>query len=195
MRRLIKAALNVFARHAMVRRGKVKIANGSDFAFYKLHMREDCSLSVGRECDLHCRISFDREKGSVTIGDRCYIGASHIVCADDVAIGDDVIVSWGVTIVDHNSHSLDWHGRENDVKDWKTGKKDWSRVRSAPVNIKDKVWIGFNASILKGVTIGEGAVIGACAVVSRDVPPYTVVAGNPARVLGAIDGDTIVRND
>jgi galactoside O-acetyltransferase len=56
-------------------------------------------------------------------------------------------------------------------------------VHLAPVKIQDKVWIGFNAIVLKGVTIGEGAVVGAGAVVTRNVPAYTVVAGNPARPI------------
>lgn len=194
MRRSIKGVLSLIAKHARSRQGYVTIGARSFFLFYKLHMRRGCDVRVGNDCDLHCRISFDREQAKVAIGDRCYIGASHIVCANQVLIGNDVIVSWGVTIVDHNSHTLDWSGRAHDVLEWKTGQKDWAKVRSAPVRIEDKVWIGFNASILKGVTIGEGAVIAAGAMVSRDVPPYTVVAGNPGRVIGRIDGDTIRRD-
>jgi len=57
-------------------------------------------------------------------------------------------------------------------------------VTSKPIMIEDDVWIGFNAAILKGVTIGKGAVVGACAVVLHDVPPYTIVGGNPARRIG-----------
>jgi galactoside O-acetyltransferase len=63
------------------------------------------------------------------------------------------------------------------------GVKRWDFVSVRPVRIGDKVWIGFGASILKGVNVGEGSVVGAKAVVTRDVPPYTVVAGNPARVV------------
>lgn len=193
MRRFIKGILSRVARHGRAHLGRVTIGTRSTFLFYKLHMRRNCDVRVGDDCDLHCRVSFDRERARIAIGDRCYIGASHIVCAEYVAIGNDVIISWGVTIVDHNSHALDWADRANDVLEWKSGEKDWLKVRSKPVRIGDKAWIGFNASILKGVTIGEGAVVGAGAVVSRDVPPYSVAVGNPARVIGTIDGDSILR--
>ena len=63
------------------------------------------------------------------------------------------------------------------------GRKVWDHVAHAPVIIADKVWIGFNVSVLKGVTIEEGAVIGACSVVTRDIPPYALAVGNPARVI------------
>ncbi|MEI7431602.1 MAG: acyltransferase, partial [Betaproteobacteria bacterium] len=119
----------------------------------------------------------------VAIGDRSYIGASHFVCHSRIDIGDDVIISWGVTIVDHNSHSLDWRKRNTDVLLWLQRKKDWVGVKVAPVVIKDRVWIGFGASILKGVTLGEGAVVAAGSVVTKDVPAFTVVGGNPARVI------------
>jgi len=92
-------------------------------------------------------------------------------------------MSWGVTVVDHDSHSLNWTERQHDVADWTRGVKRWDSVTVRPVRIGNKTWIGFGASILKGVSVGEGAVVGANAVVTRDVPPYTVVAGNPARVV------------
>ncbi|MCF2661720.1 hypothetical protein I6E42_06300 [Pseudoflavonifractor phocaeensis] len=60
---------------------------------------------------------------------------------------------------------------------------DYSRIASAPIVIKDRAWLGFNAIILKGVTIGDGAVVGAGSVVTKDVPDYAVVGGNPDKIL------------
>lgn len=64
-----------------------------------------------------------------------------------------------------------------------TVNKDWSNVKSKPIKICDKVWIGFDVVILKGVTIGEGAIIGAGAVVTKNVEPNSIMAGNPAVVI------------
>jgi galactoside O-acetyltransferase len=72
------------------------------------------------------------------------------------------------------------------VLDWAKGHKDWSKVTIRPVVICDKAWIGFGVKILKGVTIGEGAVIAAGSVVTKDVPPRHVVGGNPARIIRAL---------
>lgn len=119
----------------------------------------------------------------ITVGDRCYIGKSHLVAAEKISIGNDVVIAWGVTIVDHNSHSVDWSIRRQDIINWHKGIKDWMDIGIAPINIADRVWIGFNAIIMKGVTLGEGCVVGAGSVITKDVPPYVIVAGNPARII------------
>lgn len=170
--------------------GKVSLALGarSRIRLDLVTSTPNCAVSVGDDCIINARLSFDRSGAQFRCGSRCYIGASHIVMAERVELGDDVVISWGVSIVDHNSHSLEWSERAADVMDWHSGKKDWRNVKIAPVTIHDKVWIGFNAIILKGVTIGEGAVIAAGAVVTRDVAPYTVVGGNPARAIGRSSG-------
>lgn len=64
--------------------------------------------------------------------------------------------------------------------------KDWATVQSAPIRIGDKAWIGMNSLVLKGVTIGEGAIIGAGSVAASDIPSWTVAVGNPAHVVKEI---------
>ncbi|CCV14989.1 acyltransferase [Mesorhizobium sp. STM 4661] len=139
--------------------------------------------TIGENGIINCYFSFDRPGAQITIGRDCYIGKSHLVAAERVSIGNDVVISWGVTIVDHNSHSLDWKQRAKDVADWRHGKKDWTDIGIAPVTIDDNAWIGMGVTILKGVTIGKGAVVGAASVVTKDVAPFAVVAGNPARLI------------
>jgi galactoside O-acetyltransferase len=174
-------------------RGKLACSIGrrSKVLLHRVVARGNNRLRVGEDSLIQCRVMFDRKGAEVTIGDRCYVGASTLVSAQSIELGDDIMISWGVTIVDHNSHAIKWEDRKRDVLDWIKNKKDWAHVKTGPVRIKDKAWIGFNASILKGVTIGEGAVVGAGAVVTRDVPDYVVVAGNPAmpvRNLGSSQG-------
>ena len=149
-------------------------------------------LTVGENCFLNAAFIFEAKTGEIRVGDRCYVGAnSSILCRNGVSFGSDVTIAWDVTIYDHDSHSMDWRDRAAMVQLFyeRYGKPDcfdrldWSNVRSAPIVIQDRVWIGFGATILKGVTIGEGAVVAARSVVTRDVEPYTVVAGNPARSI------------
>ena len=153
-------------------------------------------LRVGERCLLNATVTFESTAGLVEIGDRTYIGSdTQIISRDRISIGCDVTMAWGITIYDHNSHSFDWRQRRRVVDHFVRNygrpqcfdELDWSDVRTAPIVIGDRVWIGFGALILKGVTIGEGAVVGANSVVSRDVEPYTVVAGNPAVVLRRLE--------
>ena len=156
---------------------------GTRIGWRTLLHRPSGALSIGSENMIYCRFSFDRPDARISIGDRCFIGRSLIVAASEVEIEDDVLVSWGVTIVDHNSHPLAAELRKDEVREYAQGRKNWTHVEMGKVTLKKNCWIGFNAVILKGVTVGEGAVVGACSVVTRDVPPHSIVAGNPARVL------------
>jgi acetyltransferase-like isoleucine patch superfamily enzyme len=169
------------------RSGAVSIGQGTAVAWRRIRNVAGNRLSIGQSSIIQANIRFEDRGGEIRIGNRAYIGKSDLVCYRSIVIGDDVVMSWGITITDHDSHSLDWQHRRNDVLDWGKGRKDWTHVAHAPVVINDKAWIGFNVSVLKGVTIGEGAVVGACAVVTSDVPPYSVVVGNPARVVRKLE--------
>lgn len=157
-------------------------------------------FKVGEKTMMNAQVVFESRYGLVQIGKRSYIGsATQIICRNKVTIGDDVTIAWGVMIYDHNSHSLDWRQRAKVVEQFYVSygapccyeSLDWTDVASAPIMIGDRSWIGFDAVILKGVSIGEGAIVAARSIVTRDVEPYTVVAGNPAVVvkhLNVLDG-------
>jgi galactoside O-acetyltransferase len=150
-------------------------------------------LEIGENSHIFSKFSFLRPAAKIRIGKRCQLGNSQFICADKIEIGDDVIMAWGSTVMDSDSHALLWEDRKKDVlqglSDYKTNPdnfishKDWSKIHSEPILIGSKCWIGFEVAILKGVTIGEGSVVGARSVVTKNVPPYTVVAGNPAKVI------------
>ena len=106
---------------------------------------------------------------------KCYMSNTVIVATKRIVIGNNVMIGGGVTIVDSDFHSLDYN-------DWGTW-RDLQRKRSEEVVIGDNVFIGMEALILKGVHIGNGCVIGARTVVTKDIPSYSVVAGNPCRVI------------
>ncbi|APG10507.1 acetyltransferase [Bradyrhizobium japonicum] len=176
------------------RSGTVALGRGTSLAWRRLRRVRGNRLTIGDESIVHANIIFEDQGADIRIGSRTYIGLSNLICFRSVTIGDDVLVSWGATIVDHDSHSLEWDLRRNDVRDWARNQKTWTHVPTAPVVVADKSWIGFNVTVLKGVTIGEGAVVAACSVVTRDVPPYALVAGNPARVIRMLsDNDSAER--
>lgn len=117
-----------------------------------------------------------RTKGSqITIGHHCGLTGVVVVAASSVTIGDRVLIGSNAVIADTDFHPLAPEDRLIDINAGKT----------EPIVICDDVFIGTQAMILKGVTIGAGAVVGARSVVTRDVPPGAIVAGNPARIIGS----------
>lgn len=114
------------------------------------------------------------EEAGITLGDYVLLtGATRILAANHITIGDACMLARGVVVSD-----CDWHGLYDRVT--ATGE-------TAPVVLRRNVWVGDGAFIGKGVTIGEHSVVGARAVVTRDVPPHVVVAGNPARIVKELD--------
>ena len=116
----------------------------------------------------------------ISIGSGCTIGAfNHITAVNRIVIGDNVLTGKWVSITDNN------HG---DLSPESADIPPLKRVVTSkgPVVIGNNVWIGDKATILPDVTIGDGAVIGANSVVTKDVPPYAVVAGNPAVIIKTV---------
>lgn len=131
-----------------------------------------------------CRGILRRElfgDGDIEIGDDVYVGDDCIVsCSERITIGAGTLLGHGVQIFDNNSHPVDPEARK---LDWAAITSGGARqnVASAPVAIGAGAWIGFGAFVLKGVRIGDAAIIGAGSVVTHDVEPGAVVAGNPAQ--------------
>jgi acetyltransferase-like isoleucine patch superfamily enzyme len=109
----------------------------------------------------------------IVIGDDCGFTGTTLVADASIQIGNRVLVGGNAAIVDTDFHPLTPEGRREDI----------NAGSSRPIEIGDDVFIGMNSLILKGVTVGDGSVVGAGSVVSRDVPPRTIVAGNPATVV------------
>ena len=127
--------------------------------------------------------------GFIEIGDYCYIANASLVSSSRITIGSHVMIAGGVTIADSDFHPLGPAARVADsIALSPVGDRTRRpRIEARPVVIGDEVWIGYNATILKGVCIGDGAVIAPGAVVIRDVAADSVVAGNPARLAGGVE--------
>jgi len=118
------------------------------------------------------------------IGSRVNIGHQvNISCNREIVIEDDVLIAAHCTISDNDGHPLDARQRAQGMPPPAESTK--------PVRICRMAWIGTGVVILKGVTIGEGAIVGAGSVVTASVPPYTVVAGNPARAIKSLVSEAI----
>ncbi len=163
----------------------VHVHPSSSLNVVELRLKKKCLVTIDEQSQVNGRLVFDRENACISIGKRVFMNGL-LIAAENISIGDDVLIAWGVTIIDHNSHSTSFSNRSKDAVDWQVGEKNWNSVKIASVKISNKVWIGFNCIILKGVTIGEGAVIGAGSVVTKDVPDWHIVAGNPARIIREI---------
>ncbi|MDP4093038.1 MAG: acyltransferase [Bacillota bacterium] len=134
-------------------------------------LKRNAAITVGRKVQIHRNVKLsvwgNENFSELIIGDNTSIGdRTEIHAGKKVEIGSGCNIAWDVCIMDRDYHKFNSNKEEIE-----------------PVRIGDNVWIGCNSLVMKGVTIGNGAVVAAGSVVTKDVPQDTLVGGNPARVL------------
>ena len=144
-------------------------------AIVRANTEEIGGVCLGDSVSLLENTLISANRGHVTIGDNSWLGPNSVIYGNGgVAIGEDVLIASHCVIntVSHTFNRLDIPMNEQDIK-------------CDPVVIENDVWIGTGATILQGVHIGQGSIIGAGAVVTRSIPPFSIALGVPARVTGS----------
>lgn len=129
------------------------------------------SLYIGNNVKLYPGVKIlVGSNAKVILENNCGLNANTLLIAkDSITIGKSSVVSWNGQILDSDMHSVIQNGIESDF--------------TKPVRIGNNVWIGNGVTVLKGVTIGDGAIVAACSVVTKDVPPRSLAAGIPSKVI------------
>ena len=171
--------------------------NGADLSkglkvngFIKIHITRRGTLKIGKNLYINSGHNFNiigrQQKtifwieGSLLIGDDVGMSSTAIICNHKIIIGNNVIVGGNTVIYDSDFHNIDPLIRLDDYLDKNSAIK-------LPVIIEDNVFIGAHTTILKGVVIGKNSVVGACSVVTKNIPPNEIWAGNPAKYIKSLN--------
>jgi acetyltransferase-like isoleucine patch superfamily enzyme len=166
----------------------------TSFSFLLYRSEQSPGVTIGHGASTYLGTMFDVGPGGrVTLGEYALVHGARIVCDAEVAIADHALISWNVVLMDSYRMSFDPDVRREEVR---------ASARARPrrlegngtargVRIGRAAWIGFDSCILPGVTVGDGAIVGARSAVTHDVEPFTIVAGNPARLVRRLTDEEI----
>ena len=170
-----------------VRLGTNTILKG-EHAFTRFHSQLKDALVIGDHCTMDGAQFSLHDTARVTIGNYCYFTNCMLMCELELRIESYVVIGWNAAIADSDFHPIAPAERIADtIACLPIGQgRPRPPVPKLPVIIEDGVWIGPNATILKGVRIGEGAFVEPGAMITRDVPPRGRMLGNPARQIGTV---------
>ncbi len=168
---------------------------GQDSKFYSeskvFNLRNDKNfIKIGKGTHIRGELLLFAHGGKIEIGNNSYVGeGTRIWSAEGVKIGDNVLISHNCNIIDTNSHEINYMQRAETFRNMVNNghAKENNNIVSSSIVIEDYAWLSFNVSVLKGVKIGQGAIIAAGSVVTKDVAEYTLVAGNPAKFIKKLE--------
>jgi acetyltransferase-like isoleucine patch superfamily enzyme len=185
----VRTVAGYVQRRRFERRFSCRIHRGGEILAQNRHERDSITVGVGTH--IRGQLFTFGHGGHITLGSYCYVGENtKLWSATRLSIGNRVLIGHNTSIFDSDTHPLNARERHRQYVEIITkGHPTQIDLREEPVTIEDDVWIGSNVVVLKGVTIGQGAVVGAGSVVTEDVPPFVVVAGNPARVVRELSPD------
>ena len=149
-------------------------------------------IVIGEHCAIRGEFFVFPGSGRIKVGDWCYIGeGARIWARESILIGDRVLISHNCNIFDNTTHPVSASARHQQFRAIMTsGHPVEVCLSPKPVIIQDDAWLGAGVTLLRGVSIGRGAIVGAGTVVNADVEPWTVVVGNPARVVRRLDPES-----
>ena len=161
-----------------------------DGVFRRFFSEHADGVVIGSGCRIDATVFAVGKKGKVSVGNSCVFTGAVLLAEAEIVIGSFVAISWSATIADTDFHPLTWEEREPDM--YAMSPLAGRGVRPPPfpcarVVIEDGVWIGPKVAVLKGVRIGAGSIIEAGAVVTKEVPPGSVVRGVPGKVVGVAE--------
>ena len=161
----------------------------TSYSFTNYRSRAEVGLRMHTGSAAYSGTMFDMgPRGRLSIGRCTMINVAWIICDEQIDIGDHVMISWNAVIMDSYRTSFDPMFRRRQLEQyWHDRTAPDVVASSRPIRIGNAAWIGFDAVVLPGVTIGDGSIVGARSVVSEDVPPYCIAVGNPARIVRRLD--------
>lgn len=172
----------ILGRHLVIRHGRSIVLGNNvtvdDNCLLDGRGAGEAGVQLGDDVIINRNCMVQAKAGPISFGSRTTLGSNSVVVSlAGVHLGKAVMIAGGVYI-SAGAYRIDAEGKAI---------MDQAAYSKGPITVGDNVWIGTGAILLDGITVGKGAVIGAGAVVNRDVPPRTVVAGVPARVIRSLD--------
>jgi acetyltransferase-like isoleucine patch superfamily enzyme len=156
------------------------------YSFFHYRSTAPIGLRLGRAASVYLGTMFDiGAEGEVSLGDYALVHGARVICDASIEIGSYALISWNVVLMDSYRLPTEATRRRKILRQVSGMPTRFIAGKTVPQPIKigANVWIGFDSCVLPGVTIGDGAIVGARSVVTSDVAPHTIVAGNPARFI------------